>query len=127
MGAFGNRGMTAMQYLLLIYESEADYAGMGEAALTEIVGKHMALSEALRAEGVLLAGDGLQGVDTATTVVTGEGGAQTLHDGPFAETREQLGGYYAVEVPDLDAALAVARRIPVVAGGKVEVRPVMIY
>jgi len=116
-----------MQYMLLIYEPEEAYANAPEATLTEIVGKHMALSEELRAQGVLLGGDGLQGVDTATTVVTAEGGAQTLHDGPFAETREQLGGYYAVDVADLDAALAVARRIPVVPGGKVEVRPVMIY
>jgi hypothetical protein len=66
-------------------------------------------------------------VETATTVVTDAGGGQSLHDGPFAETREQLGGYYLVDVPDLDAALAWARRIPVVPGGKVEVRPVMIY
>lgn len=116
-----------MQYLLLIYEPEAAYADADETVLTEIVGKHMALSEALRVEGVLRGGDGLEGVDTATTVVTGLGGEQFLHDGPFAETKEQLGGYYAIEVADLDAALAVARRVPVIAGGKVEVRPVMIY
>jgi hypothetical protein len=116
-----------MQYMLLIYEPESAYADADEAFLTETVGKHMALSETLRAQGILLGGDGLQGTDTASTVVTGDSGAQTLHDGPFAETKEQLGGYYLVEVPDLDAALAVARRIPVVAGGKVEVRPVMIY
>ncbi len=116
-----------MRYMLLIYEPEATYAAAPEATLTEIVGKHMALSEALRAEGVLLGGDGLEGVDAATTLVTGAAGAQTLHDGPFAETREQLGGYYLIDVADLDAALAVARRIPVVPDGKVEVRPVMIY
>jgi hypothetical protein len=81
----------------------------------------------LREKGLLLGGDGLQGVETATTVVTGADGVQTLHDGPFAETREQLGGYYLIDVPDLDAALAWARRMPVVPGGKVEVRPVMIY
>jgi hypothetical protein len=116
-----------MQYMLLIYEPEEHYASATEAFLSEIVGKHMALSAELREKGQLLGGDGLQGVETATTVVTGEGGAQSLHDGPFAETREQLGGYYAIDVPDLDAALAVARRVPVVPGGKVEVRPVMIY
>ena len=95
--------------------------------LKEIVGKHMALSAELREKGLLLGGDGLQGVDTATTVVTGADGAQSLHDGPFAETREQLGGYYLIDVPDLDAALGWAKRMPVVPGGKVEVRPVMIY
>ena len=87
----------------------------------------MALSAELREAGQLIGGDGLQGVDTATTVVTDASGAQGLHDGPFAETKEQLGGYYLIDVPDLDAALAWARRMPVVPGGKVEVRPVMIY
>jgi hypothetical protein len=116
-----------MQYMLLIYEPEETYANASEAFLSEIVGKHMALSAELREAGQLVAGDGLQGVETATTVVTDAGGGQSLHDGPFAETREQLGGYYLVDVPDLDAALAWARRIPVVPGGKVEVRPVMIY
>ena len=116
-----------MQYMLLIYEPEEPYATASEAFLTEIVGKHMALSAELREAGQLIGGDGLQGVDTATTVVTDASGAQGLHDGPFAETREQLGGYYLIDVPDLDAALAWARRMPVVPGGKVEVRPVMIY
>ncbi len=117
-----------MKYMLLIYEPHDAYAGEnGEALLMEIVGKHMALSRDLEQNGVLLGGDGLQGVETATTVATGEGGAQTLHDGPFAETREQLGGYYVVEVADLDQALAWARKVPVAVGGKVEVRPVMIY
>ncbi len=116
-----------MQYMLLIYEPEKAYAGAGEALLSEIVGKHMALSAELREKGLLLCGDGLQGVETATTVVTDQTGAQSLHDGPFAETREQLGGYYLIDVADLDAALAWARRMPVVPGGKVEVRPVMIY
>jgi hypothetical protein len=116
-----------MQYMLLIYEPEAAYAGAGESALMEIVGKHMALSATMREQQVLLGGDGLQGVETATTVVTGGDGGQSLHDGPFAETREQLGGYYLIEAADLDAALHWARQVPVVPGGKVEVRPVMIY
>jgi len=116
-----------MQYMILIYEPEAHYASASEAMLSDIVGKHMALSAEMRERGVLLGGDGLQGVDTATTVVTGPGGAQTVHDGPFAETHEQLGGYYLIDVPDLDAALGWARRMPVVEGGKVEIRPVMIY
>lgn len=116
-----------MQYMCLIYEDEADYADADEAFLSAVVAKHMALSQEMREAGVLLGGDGLQPTPTATTITTGAGGAQTLHDGPFAETREHLGGYYLLDAPDLDAALVWARRIPVVEGGKVEVRPVMTY
>lgn len=116
-----------MQYMFLIYEDEAAYADADEAFLTAVVDKHMALSQEMREAGVLLGGDGLQPTPTATTVVTGAGGAKTLHDGPFAETREHLGGYYLVEAADLDAAIAWAKRVPVVEGGKVEVRPVMQY
>ena len=116
-----------MQYMLLVYEAERDYAAAGEATLTEIVGKHMKLAGELREAGALVNGDGLQGVETATTIITGADGVQTLHDGPFAETKEQLGGYYLIEVADLDAALAWARKVPVVFGGKIEVRPVMTY
>ena len=117
-----------MQYMLLIYEPEAAYDGEpGQALLMEIVGKHMALSGELREGGILLGGDGLEPVATATTVTTDAAGNQTLHDGPYAETRETLGGYYLIQVADLDGALAVARRIPVAPGGKVEVRPVSQY
>lgn len=117
-----------MQYMLLIYEPERAYEGdSGRATMMEVVGKHMKLAADLRETGAWVNGDGLQGVETATTVVTGVGGAQTLHDGPFAETREQLGGYYLIDVADLDAALGWARKVPVLDGGKVEVRPVMTY
>ena len=116
-----------MQYMILIYEPEGCYDGPeGEAALQGIVAKHMALAGELRASGVQQEGAGLQGIETATTVVT-SGGRQTIHDGPFAETREHLGGYYVIEVPDLDAALAMARRVPVMDGGKVEIRPLVIH
>lgn len=116
-----------MQYMILIYEPEDAYAGeAGEAALTDIVAKHIALAADLRARGVMKDGSGLQDSSTATTVVT-RGGQQILHDGPFAETREHLGGYYLIDAPDLDEALAVARRVPVVDGGKVEVRPLAVY
>lgn len=116
-----------MQYMMLIYEPEGAYTTeAGQAFLKDIVAKHMALAEELRAKGQMKDGSGLQDVSTATTVVT-EGGRQTLHDGPFAETREHLGGYYLIDVPDLDQALAIARRVPVVDGGKVEVRPLAVY
>ena len=116
-----------MQYMILIYEPEDAYVGeTGEALLGEIVGKHMALAADLRAQGVMKDGSGLQEPATATTVIT-RAGQQTLHDGPFAETREHLGGYYLIDAPDLDQALAVARRVPVAEGGKVEVRPLAVY
>lgn len=117
-----------MQYMLLIYEPEDAYAGeAGEATMMEIVEKHMALAEALQAEGQFVSGSGLQGSETATTVIAGPDGRYILHDGPFAETREQLGGYYVIDVADLDAALAIARRIPGVPGAKVEVRPLIVH
>ncbi|MFL5297378.1 MAG: YciI family protein [Phenylobacterium sp.] len=116
-----------MQYMLLIYEPEGAYdSETGRHQLSDIIAKHMALAGDLRAKGVMKDGSGLQGIATATTVAT-SGGAQTVHDGPFAETREHLGGYYLVDVADLDAALAIARRIPVIDGGKVEVRPLMVH
>ena len=117
-----------MQYMILIYEPEGCYDGeAGQAALADIVARHMALAAELRASGVQKEGAGLQGIETATTVVTGAGGAQTIHDGPFAETREYLGGYYVIDVANLDAALAVARRVPVMDGGKVEIRPLIVH
>ena len=116
-----------MQYMILIYEPEAAYAGeAGQAALKDIVAKHMALAAELRAKGVQKDGSGLQDSSTATTVITKDG-QQTIHDGPFAETREHLGGYYLIDVPNLDEALAIARRVPVVDGGKVEVRPLIVH
>lgn len=116
-----------MQYMILIYEPEDAYAGeAGQKALGEIVAKHMALAAGLRAKGWMKDGSALQDSTTATTVVT-KGGQQTLHDGPFAETREHLGGYYLIDVANLDDALSVAKRIPVMDGGKVEVRPLAVY
>lgn len=113
-----------MQYMLLIYEAEDAFEGeAGEALLADVVARHMALAEELQASGVQLGGAGLQPSLTATTLRTSPAGDQSLHDGPFAETREHLGGFYLVDVPDLDAALAIARRIPCTPGGGIEVRP----
>ena len=109
-----------MKYLLLIYENEAHYAGeAGEALLKDVVAGHMAFTEALEAAGVAWSGSELAPTATAATV-SGDG---VVHDGPFAETHEQLGGYYMIDVADRDAAVAWARRIPLAPGGKVEVRP----
>lgn len=116
-----------MKYMLMVYEPADAYTGRdGQKVLQDVVAKHMALAGELLASGVQKEGAGLQGVETATTL-TLSGGRQTLHDGPFAETREHLGGYYVVDVPDLDAALAIARRIPGVEGAKVEIRPLITH
>ena len=113
-----------MQYILLIYENENDH--QEPQALQEVVAAHMRLAADMREKGVMVAGDGLQTTDTATTVRKSASG-QSVHDGPYAETREQLGGYYLIDVADLDAALNWARRVPVSEGGGVEVRPLMTY
>ena len=78
----------------------------------------------LAEQGVLRGGQGLKSSDTATTLRKARG-VDTLHDGPYAEAREQLGGFYVIEVPDLDAALAIAKRIPFAGDGAVEVRPII--
>jgi hypothetical protein len=109
-----------MQYLLLIYEHEEL---LEDAVITDILDRHMKLGAALTAAGVAYSGNRLKESHTATTI--GEAhGEPVLHDGPFAETREQLGGYYLIDVTDLDEALKWAWQIPRVEGGRVEVRPV---
>jgi hypothetical protein len=112
-----------MQYVLLIYSDERIY-GPSKAgpALEEAVAKHMAFTRELGARRV--GGAGLKGTASATTVRTSQG-AKTVHDGPFAETKEQLGGYYLIDVPDLDAAIAIAKKVPVPQDAAVEIRPAL--
>ena len=113
-----------MQYMLLIYEDESVYGpNKSGPALQEIAAKHMAYVRELGA--VRVAGAGLKAASLTTTVRT-KGGAKTIHDGPFAETKEQLGGYYVIDVPDLDAAIAVAKKVPIYRDGSVEIRPVIV-
>jgi hypothetical protein len=112
-----------MKYMLLICADPSVLASpAGQAKIPDILAKHQKLAEELNAAGVQWSGARLQGSSTATTVRT-NGGGQTLHDGPFAETKEELGGYYLVDVPDLDAAIGWARKIPMPGSGSVEVRP----
>ncbi len=112
-----------MQYMLLIYEDEAIYGeDKDNPAPQEIVQKHRAFAESLGA--TFVGGGGLKPTQTATTVRT-TGGAKTIHDGPFAETKEQLGGYYVIEAPDLDSAVAAARQVPLAADGAIEIRPLL--
>jgi hypothetical protein len=115
-----------MKYLLTIYADESRFGSMTpeqSAAMMEAYGKFGADAQAA---GVLLGGEGLQPTATATTVRVRDG-ETLLTDGPFAETREQLGGYYLIDCSDLDEANRWAARIPDAATGGVEVRPVMDY
>ncbi len=112
-----------MRYMLLIYNDEASWDAMSEQEQGQIFGEYMAYTEDIKANGQHLAGDPLQPIATATTVRVRDGQTLTT-DGPFAETKEQLGGYYIVEVADLDQAIALAARIPGARHGSVEVRPI---
>ena len=113
-----------MQYMILIYQNETARQGQSEQQLGEVMGAYMAYTKALHDSGVWVAGDRLASSSTATTVRM-EGGSAKVLNGPYAETREQLGGFYIIEAPDLDAALAWAARCPGVDYGVLEVRPVM--
>lgn len=113
-----------MQYALLIYEDESAYRDEDGRAWREIIEAHGAFAGELAEKGLLRGGAGLNTVDTATTVRKAKG-EHTLHDGPFAEAKEQLGGFYLIEVDDLDAALAWARKVPLGGDGAVEVRPMV--
>lgn len=112
------------QYLILIYDDEAAL----EKAMSErnetIMNGHAEFGR--RNAAVIKGGDALQPVSTATSVRTDGGGDFVITDGPFAESKEALGGYYVVEAPDIDAAIALAKQIPTVAGG-LEVRPIMVF
>jgi hypothetical protein len=120
------QGVNAMQYLLMIYRSEAELGTMNAADRQKMTAEYGVFTQSIIQSGNFKAGDGLQPTSTATTVRVREGKTLTT-DGPFAETREQLGGYYLVEAKDLNAALEIAARIPGAKTGSVEVRPVMIY
>ena len=115
-----------MQYLLLIYRNEAELGKMTPADREKMSAEYGTYTQSIIASGNFKAGDGLQPTTTATTVRVRDGKTMTT-DGPFAETREQLGGYYLVEAKDLDAAIGMAARIPGARDGSIEVRPVMIY
>ena len=113
-----------MQYLLLINEDERYYEGDdGEARMGETLAKHGALAEKLVADGVEFSGNRLQGAEAATTLVYTDG-QHVVRDGAFAETHEELGGYYLIDVENLDKAMEYAAMIPIPGNGAVEVRPV---
>jgi hypothetical protein len=115
-----------MRYLLTIYGDESGWNDVTPEQSQQIMAAYGAFGQEAQAAGVLLGGEGLQPTSTATTVRVRDGEALTT-DGPFAETREQLGGYYLLECKDLDEAIGWAAKIPGAQDGSVEVRPVMDY
>ena len=112
-----------MQYLLLIY-AEPPAVEPSQAQFAAMMVEYNAYSDWLKGEGQFLAGDALYPVSDATTVTVADG-RRIVTDGPFAETKEHLGGYYLIDAPDLDAAIEAAARIPGARFGKVEIRPVL--
>jgi hypothetical protein len=115
-----------VKYLFTIYTDESKFGTLGPEEGAQMTADYNAFTESAREAGVLLGGDGLQPTATATTIRVRDG-ERLLTDGPFAETREQLAGYYLLELDSIDEALAWGARIPGAAHGSVEVRPVMVY
>lgn len=113
-----------MQFMLMINEDERIYEGAdGAKLMEETLAAHMALGEKLAEKGVAFSGERLKPGSTATTIKW-DHGKSALHDGPFAETHEELGGFYIVDVASLDEALEWARMIPIPGKGAIEVRPI---
>lgn len=112
-----------MQYLLLIYASEAETAAMSKGALGTMTEEYGVYTKSIVQSGNYKGGERLRPIASATTVRVRDGKTVTT-DGPFAETREQLGGFYMVEAKDLDEAISLAARIPGARHGSIEVRPI---
>ena len=115
-----------MQFMALIYNDPTREPQYGTPEFDAMMQGYFAVNAALKEAGYLVAGEGLKGIETATSLRIRNGKAETM-DGPFAETKEHLGGYYVMDVPDLDTALKYAAMIPSVHYGTVEVRPLMDY
>jgi hypothetical protein len=115
-----------MQYMLLIYGAPEVEPQYGTPAFNEMMAGYAAASAKMVEDGVMRSGEGLQGVETATSLRIRDGKVETM-DGPFATTKEHLGGYYVIDVPNLDFALKYAALIPSALYGTVEVRPLMDY
>jgi hypothetical protein len=109
-------------YLLTIYENEKLYEGKSEEDLAQLMGEYDTFTETIKKSGNYVGGEALQPIATATTVRVREG-KRLSTDGPFAETKEQLGGFYLVKAKNIDEAIAIASRIPGAKTGSVEVRP----
>jgi hypothetical protein len=114
--------MGVMKYILLIYGAEQVWSSMSKEQMEEIYAGHRAYGEAMTRAGVMQGGSELKPIATATSVKFAGGKPRTF-DGPFAETKEQLAGYYVIDVPNLEDALAWAEKMPGMVDGTVEVRP----
>ena len=115
-----------MQYLALIYSSPASGPAYGSAEFGKMMEDYNKFTAMLKDKGAFLGGEGLKPAASATSIRVRAGKVETM-DGPFAETKEHLGGYYMMNVPDLDTAMKYAAMIPSAAWGTVELRPVMEY
>ena len=113
-----------MKYMLLIHDDEKAWGALSQAEQQRIYGEYGQFGQQIKETGNYLAGAQLQPTTTATSVRVRDG-KRLVTDGPFAETREQLGGYYLIEAKDLDEAVGIAARIPGAALGSIEVRPIM--
>jgi hypothetical protein len=113
-----------MKYLLLIYEDEKAWARYSDSERQKIFGEYMRLTEDMKQSGKYQGGNPLQPTSTATTVRV-RGDKPLVIDGPFAETKEQLGGYYLIEATDIDDAIKIAAKIPAARAGSIGVRPIM--
>ena len=113
-----------MQFIALIYDNEANGPDFGTPEFGDMMAGYKAASETYQKDGVMVSGEPLESVNTATTVRVRGGKVETM-DGPFAETKEQLGGFYIFECEDIDAAIKYAALIPSAKSGCVEVRPIM--
>ena len=112
-----------MKYLCLIYDDEKKWETMSKAEADAYMGEYFAFTDGVKASGHYVGGNALQPVQTATTARSRNGKLSTT-DGPFAETKDQLGGYYLIEARDLNDAFQVAQKIPSVRTGSIEVRPI---
>lgn len=119
----GPRWRTATQYLLMPYVDEAGWSGLSEAQQRQGEAAYAAYAEALEKAGILKGSNRLKSSTAATTVRIVDGKSQVL-DGPYADSKEQIGGYFLIDVSDLDAAMSWAARCPAASHGVVEVRPI---
>lgn len=115
-----------MKYMLMIYGNEAEHSNWSKEQLDAEMQAYYAFQGEVQQRGIKVAGEALHPTSAATTVRV-RGGKTLTTDGPFAETKEQLGGFYLIDVKDLDEAIAVAAKIPTASDGCIEVRPVVVF
>ncbi|MGE5813814.1 MAG: YciI family protein [Acidobacteriota bacterium] len=113
-----------MKYMLLIQDSEREWAALGEAEVRQVMAEYRQFTEQIKTTGHFVGGAQLEPTTSATSVRV-RNGKQLVTDGPYAETHEQLGGYYVIEARDLDEAIGIAARVPSARFGTIEIRPVV--